>query len=141
MQIHSKSRYAVMSLIYLAQHNDEAPVSLSAISMAQNIDRQYLEQIFYKLKQANIVVSCRGPGGGYKLNGSAGDINLLDILSVFEDNAKINKCNDSESRCLGKSKCNAHNVWNYISKKINGIYKEISLQDMLHSSYRVLENE
>jgi predicted transcriptional regulator len=41
---------------------------LDFISQRQNISLSYLEQLFAKLRRADLVKSVRGPGGGYLLN-------------------------------------------------------------------------
>ena len=49
MKLTNKGRYAVMAMADLALNADEGPISLSEISIRQNISLAYLEQIFLKL--------------------------------------------------------------------------------------------
>ena len=65
MRLTTKSRYAVSALIELSFLQSNGPVSLSDISENQNIELNYLEQIFRKLRIAGIVKSIRGRNGGY----------------------------------------------------------------------------
>ena len=67
MKLTTKGRYAVMAMADLAIFNDRGPTSLSDISLRQNISLAYLEQIFIKLKNRNLVKSVRGAKGGYVL--------------------------------------------------------------------------
>ena len=64
MKLNTKSRYAVMALADLARFSSHKPVSLRDISLRQNISIFYLEQIFLKLKNNNILKSVRGVNGG-----------------------------------------------------------------------------
>ena len=50
MKLSSKGRYAVMAMADLASNAKEGPISLTEISIRQNISLAYLEQIFLKLK-------------------------------------------------------------------------------------------
>ena len=50
MKLTTKGRYAVMAMADLASYSKEKPVSLSEISMRQNISIAYLEQLFIRLK-------------------------------------------------------------------------------------------
>ena len=50
MKLTTRGRYAVMAMADLAVFNDNGPVSLTEISLRQNISLPYLEQIFIKLK-------------------------------------------------------------------------------------------
>ena len=55
MKLTTKGRYAVMAMADLALFKDKGPISLTDISIRQNISLAYLEQIFIKLKQVNLV--------------------------------------------------------------------------------------
>ena len=71
MRLSTKSRFAVTAMIDVALREDRGPVSLSAISERHQISLSYLEQLFSKLRQHQLVESTRGPGGGYSLARSA----------------------------------------------------------------------
>ena len=64
MKLTSKGRYAVMAMADLALYEDKGPTSLTDISLRQNISLPYLEQIFIKLRNYNLVKSTRGAKGG-----------------------------------------------------------------------------
>lgn len=64
---------AVLNRIY-----DGAPVSLTTLSKESKLSTSYLEQIFKKLRNRNIVISQRGPGGGYTPR--EGDISVSDVI-------------------------------------------------------------
>ena len=53
MKLTTKGRYAVMAMADLALFRDKGLISLTDISIRQNISLAYLEQIFIKLKQVN----------------------------------------------------------------------------------------
>ena len=85
MRISTKGRFAVNAMIDLALREAAGPVALAGISERQRISLSYLEQLFGGLRAAGLVVSSRGPGGGYRLGRAAEDISVADIvLSVDE---------------------------------------------------------
>ena len=63
MRLTTKGRYAVTAMLDLTIHADDKPVSLSEISERQSISLSYLEQLFSRLRQSELVSSVRGPGG------------------------------------------------------------------------------
>ena len=67
MRLTTKGRFAVTALLDMAIHAGENPVSLTEIAERQSISVAYLEQLFGKLRRAGLVVSVRGPCGGYRL--------------------------------------------------------------------------
>ena len=80
-----KGRYAMVALADIALQPAEDLVTLSAIAQRQKISLPYLEQLFVKLRRANLVESVRGPGGGYRLARSASDIRVVDVLSAVDE--------------------------------------------------------
>ena len=84
MRLSTKSRFAVTALIDVALREDQGPVSLAAISERHQISLSYLEQLFSKLRQHELVESTRGPGGGYSLARSADKISMADIMSAVD---------------------------------------------------------
>ena len=65
MKLTNKGRYAVMAMADLASNARNGPISLTEISLRQNISLAYLEQIFIKLKNNRLVKSSRGASGEY----------------------------------------------------------------------------
>lgn len=76
----------MIALTDLANAGDDKLVSLSEISERQDISLAYLEQLFVKLRRANIVESVRGPGGGYRLAKSCESIRISEILGAVDEN-------------------------------------------------------
>jgi Rrf2 family protein len=85
MKISSKGRYALVSMIFLAQNYESGKLyTVISISERFNISKIYLEQVFSLLKKNQIVSSVKGSQGGYQLTRSPSEITVLDILSGIE---------------------------------------------------------
>ena len=85
MKLSTKGRYAMIALTDLANHGGDRLVSLSEIAERQDISLAYLEQLFVKLRRAEIVESVRGPGGGYRLARPLERIRVSEILSAVDE--------------------------------------------------------
>ena len=85
MKLSTKGRYAMVALTDIALQSDAKLVSLGDISERQDISLPYLEQLFVKLRRAELVASVRGPGGGYRLARPAYEIRVVDILSAVDE--------------------------------------------------------
>ena len=133
MKLTSKGRYAVMAMADLALFKDNGPVSLSDISLRQNISLPYLEQIFIKLKVNNLVKSTRGAKGGYVLEKPANDIKISNIISAVDEEVKVLSCKkESKKGCNNKStKCITHNLWDQLDQHINNFFEKVKLQDLV----------
>ncbi|MDR3112270.1 MAG: Rrf2 family transcriptional regulator [Elusimicrobiota bacterium] len=85
MRISTKSRYAIASMIYLAQQSNTGnQTTVKSLSEKLKISKIYLEQVFVLLKKVSIVVSTKGKQGGYQLLKPPKNITLFDILSAIE---------------------------------------------------------
>ena len=133
MKLTTKGRYAVMAMADLALFKDNGPTSLSDISLRQNISLPYLEQIFIKLKDKNLVKSTRGSKGGYVLEKPANDIKISNIISAVDEEVKMLNCKkDSKKGCNNKTtKCITHNLWDQLDQHINSFFDKVKLQDLV----------
>ncbi len=133
MKLTTKGRYAVMAMADLAANQNLKPVSLNDISLRQNISLSYLEQLFSKLKNENLVKSVRGPTGGYILEKNPKDIKISNIIFAVDEQIKTLNCKkESKKSCNGKSvKCITHNLWDELENHINDFFQKISLNDVI----------
>ena len=133
MKLSTKGRYAVMAMADLATNKDLKPVSLKEIAFRQNISLSYLEQLFLKLKNNNLVKSVRGSQGGYVLEKKAKDIKLSSIIFAVNEEVKTLNCKkNSRKGCGGRTvKCITHNLWDDLEKHINGFFESKNLNELV----------
>jgi len=133
MKLTNKGRYAVMAMAELAKHDIKKPINLSEISIRQGISISFLEQIFLKLKNKDLVQSSRGPSGGYTLSKSPEEIKLSNIIEAVDEKVKTLKCNkDSKKGCNGKSiKCITHDLWAELEHHIMYFFEKNTLKDIV----------
>tara|TARA_B100000575_G_scaffold72556_1_gene56427 strand:+ start:149 stop:574 length:426 start_codon:yes stop_codon:yes gene_type:complete len=136
MKLTTKGRYAVMAMADLALFRDRGPTSLTDISLRQNISLAYLEQIFIKLKNKNLVKSIRGAKGGYVLEGSPDEIKISNIISAVDEEVRMLNCKkESKKGCNNKSsKCITHNLWDQLDQHINSFFEKVKLQDLVKNN-------
>lgn len=87
-----KTRYALRSLLYLAEERGGAPVQLARIAETQRVPPKYLELIMVDLKRAGLVKSMRGPRGGYRLARAPEEISFGVIVRVMEGPIALVSC-------------------------------------------------
>ena len=136
MKLTNKGRYAVMAMADLASNAKEGPISLTEISIRQNISLAYLEQIFLKLKNNKLVKSSRGANGGYVLEKPASEIRLSSIIFAVDEKVKTVQCKkESKKGCNGKpTKCLTHNLWDELENHINDFFEKKSLEDLVQDN-------
>ena len=90
--ITQKTRYALRSLLFLAEEGAGVPVQLARIAETQRVPPKYLELIMLDLKRAGLVKSARGPKGGYRLARSADQISFGEIVRSMEGPIALVSC-------------------------------------------------
>lgn len=114
------------AMMDLALHNQVGPVTLADISTCQDISLSYLEQLFAKLRQANLVKGVRGPGGGYRLARPATEITVADIITAVDEQVDATRCQGREN-CHGGKRCLTHELWTDLSDQIFQFLDNITL--------------
>ena len=139
MKLTTKGRYAVMAMADLASYAKKKPISLTEISLRQNISLPYLEQLFIKLKRRNLVKSVRGSSGGYTLIKPASEIKLSNIIFAVDETIKTLNCKkESKKGCNHKSmKCITHNLWDDLEQHINSFFERIKLEDLIDKERKI----
>ena len=90
--IAQKTRYALRSLLFLAEEHAGTPVQLARIAETQRVPPKYLELIMLDLKKAGLVKSARGPKGGYQLSRSAEQISFGEVVRTMEGPIALVSC-------------------------------------------------
>jgi Rrf2 family transcriptional regulator, iron-sulfur cluster assembly transcription factor len=132
MRLSTKSRYAVSSLLDMVMHSDKGPVSLADISQRQGISLSYLEQLFAKMRRNKLVISTRGPGGGYRLSVSPEEVSVSDIILSVDDKVEVTN-KDALPGANNYEPCLTEQLWDELSEQISSYLTGISLADMIRN--------
>ena len=130
MRLTTKGRYAVTAMLDLAIHSNREPVTLSDISMRQDISLSYLEQLFARLRRSELVRSVRGPGGGYRLGRDTHKIAVVDIIDAVDESVDATRC-QGQGNCQQGEICLTHHLWEDLSQQIHEFLGNISLADLM----------
>jgi Rrf2 family iron-sulfur cluster assembly transcriptional regulator len=138
MILTTKGRYAVMAMVDVClAAEDGAPVRLANIAERQEIDQGYLEQIFAKLKKNNLVISTRGPGGGYSLARAPEEISVLEIMSAVEEEIKMTRCSGKGRGCMKDNAfCITHPLWEDMEEHIKAYLLDVTLASVIEKNKR-----
>ena len=133
MRLTTKSRYAVSALIELSFLESTGPVSLIDIATNQNIELNYLEQLFRKLRIAGIVKSIRGRKGGYIYAKDPENISIKEIMHAVDEVLDATKCNGT-SACHNGKKCSTHDLWNDLNILVDDYLEKITINSLVEST-------
>jgi len=126
MRLSTKGRFAVTAMIDVALREKLGPVPLSDIAARQQISLSYLEQMFSKLRAEGLVVSTRGPGGGYTLGQRTDAITVADIISAVEDAPQ--KTSTTE---LEPAHDMAQDLWDAMNARVLDFMQSVTLRSLV----------
>jgi Rrf2 family protein len=90
--------YGIRVLIYLAKAS--APLSpAKEIAEHIKISYHYFNKVAVNLKQAGLIESVQGPGGGYCLAEHVSERSIYDIIELLEGSIYINRCLEKNGFC------------------------------------------
>lgn len=134
MKISTKGRYALRYMVDLARNStgEAKNIALHDISERQGISVKYLEQIVSKLCKEGLVVSSRGPQGGYRLSKSPAQYTAGEILRAIEgDMAPVACLVGHESGCDRRENCSTLKFWVGLDDAITQYVDRVTLAELL----------
>ncbi len=133
MRLTTKGRFAVTAVLDLAIHGGDGPVALNEISARQGISLSYLEQLFGRMRRSGLVLSTRGPGGGYTLARPGAEISVADIIHAVDEPIDATQCGGEENCHDGTSKCLTHDLWSGLNEHIFSYLRGITLAQLVEA--------
>src|SRR6266567_856368 len=107
------SEYALRALAHLAHQPQGTALLGRDLAQAVEIPANYLSKVLLTLRNAGLVDTTRGSGGGYRLRKPAEEIYLIDVVELFEEISRAKpSCFLRHTRpCSGSNPCSAHAGW------------------------------
>lgn len=123
----------MVALADLALQPSDTLVTLTEISKRQDISLAYLEQLFVKLRRADLVISMRGPGGGYKLSRPASEIRVSDILGAVDETVSAMHKGAGASGAASGSRAQSltNRLWEGLSAHVYVFLHQARLSDVI----------
>ena len=145
--------YGLRALIFMASHGEEAAAgtvaeegatategraeqALTAEELGEVADTtaDFMHKIMQALRDAGIVASKRGPGGGFRLARDPGDITLLEIVNAVQGEVRVNRCVIGLDVCERSAECPLRPTWMRIQRELAEGLGGTTLADVLAAS-------
>jgi Rrf2 family transcriptional regulator, iron-sulfur cluster assembly transcription factor len=116
------SEYALRALSRLARQPQGEAMLGRDLAKAAEIPANYLSKVLLTLRNAGLVDTTRGSGGGYSLRKPANEIYLIDVVELFEEISRTKPaCFLGHSRaCSETAPCTAHAAWRDLQATYRG---------------------
>jgi len=140
MLLSTKGEYGVRCVLDLALHYGQGPISIRDIAKREGISRNYIEQLFVRLRRAKLIRSVRGPKGGYLLTSQPRSIKVGDIVRALEGPIAAAYClqpQNSKSLCKRIATCVPYILWKRLTNKINEVLDSTTLEDLCRQGMKL----
>jgi Rrf2 family transcriptional regulator, cysteine metabolism repressor len=84
MRLTRASSYALHAVVYMAVQKKNVPIASHHIAQKRGIPERFLLKVLKPLVSAQILLSIKGPNGGYRLARLPNDITLLEIIEAVD---------------------------------------------------------
>lgn len=133
MKPSTKAELALNGMVELARRLPAKPMSLAVLAEKQAISLSYLEQVFAALRKRGLVLSVRGPGGGYLLAREARTISTGDIIDALDEGPN----SSSDDGSVAQREVNTTTLfWATMHEQVLGLFRQVSLQDVIDGTFR-----
>ena len=111
--------YAIQAVLYLAMKPHDGKTSIKELTRQLEIPYHFVAKILQDLGRKGLLVSLKGPSGGFALARQPGEITLLEIVDAIDGTAFLHDCVLGFPDCSSKTPCPAHDRWEKVRENIS----------------------
>jgi len=107
----NQSKYAIRAVIYLAIYsNTSSKLGSKKVANLIDIPAPFLAKILQKLSKAKLILSTKGPNGGFYMTNKELSRSLMDIIECIDGLEFFKSCFVGLPRCSDENPCAIHHV-------------------------------
>jgi len=126
--------YGILLMTRMASP-DQGLFAATELSETTRIPAPTVSKILQTLLHEGMLESTRGAKGGYRLARPAAEINVRDIITVFEGSIALTECNLDSWSCDQSEVCSTSSNWKRINVAMLQALASISLEDMTEQGF------
>ena len=136
-----KCKYAIHALVHMGRQPEEKFL-IKEISEACSIPKKFLETILLELNRAGILGSKQGKGGGYFLRKKIQEINLAEVVRLFDGAIALVPCATYKyyercAECKDEVACSIRHAFLAIRNETVEMLKRNTLEDLVKTERKL----
>jgi Rrf2 family protein len=132
INISEAANLAMHALSYIANHQEEAPVSTGHVAKAMEASEAHLSKVFQRLTKVGLVRSIRGPKGGFSLAKEPEEITLLEIYEALDGTLSNQDCLFGHPVC-DRNYCVFGDLITNVHDQIDNHFTHTTLADLIEN--------
>ncbi|MBE0501324.1 MAG: Rrf2 family transcriptional regulator [Desulfuromonadales bacterium] len=134
--ISKKTKYGLQALLSLARQHGSGPILIADLAEQEQIPKKFLELILLQLKNAGILGSRKGKGGGYFLAKDPGQITMGSAVRVLDGTVAPVPCVSETAyqkctECADEESCGIRLVMKDVRDAVADILDNTTLKEVL----------
>src|SRR6476661_2683777 len=126
-----KAQYAFRALTHLVNHYQQGPVLISEIAEKKHIPLKFLENILLQLKNAGVLESKKGKGGGYYLKTDPKKTTIANVMRIVDGPISMLPCVSlyfyQKCKNCDEHNCGLHNIMEQVRDATLAVVEGITL--------------
>ncbi|WP_166332774.1 RrF2 family transcriptional regulator [Sphingobacterium chungjuense] len=132
-----KTKYAIKALMLLGRNYGKDPMQIVKIADEERIPKKFLEQILLEMRNAGMLYSKKGAGGGYSLNKSPEDIYLSQVMRLIDGPIALLPCVSlnfyrSCDECMEERVCGIRDTFTDVRNAMLQILNDTSIAALIN---------
>jgi Rrf2 family transcriptional regulator, iron-sulfur cluster assembly transcription factor len=120
--------YGLQAMCYISRYaSDDKNVELSEIAHEQNIPKHFLSKILQLLVKQKLLVSMKGPNGGFRLKRLPEEITLIQIVDAIDGLDIFSQCGIGFKKCDENDPCPIHYDYKLIRDRVKELFENKTL--------------
>jgi Rrf2 family transcriptional regulator, iron-sulfur cluster assembly transcription factor len=134
IMIFSKSfGYALRGILYIAMMKDEKRfVQSEEVAERLAVPKHFMSKILKMLVQQQLLVSNKGPAGGFALHEGALDVRLIELVNMTDGLVTFSSCVLRVKECNAQNPCPLHEQMVDVKNRLLEIVTTERIGDLLH---------
>jgi Rrf2 family transcriptional regulator, iron-sulfur cluster assembly transcription factor len=110
--------HALQAVIYLALKPEGEKTSAKELTARLKVPYHFIGKILQDLTKKKLLVSLKGPHGGFGLGRPPEQITLLHIVDAVDGSAFAHSCALGFKECADRHPCSVHDSWKVLREEI-----------------------
>jgi len=128
--------YAVRSVLYIAAvQNEKKYVQLDEITSKLSLPKQFLGRILKTLAKEKILVSFKGPTGGFRISQEGMQLPLIKILEITDGN-RLENCVLKKKECNPANLCPLHDHFTKIREAVITVMSNTTISELIKDDHQ-----
>lgn len=131
-------KYGIRAVVYLASRHTRENIGIKEISKDLGLPSPFLAKILQQLARNKILVSVKGPNGGFSLKKKPESITMLDIVKIIDGDDLFKNCLIHDGSCAETKKnrkaCPVHDGYSGIRSEITSLFRKKTIADLARTA-------